>query len=190
MAWTLRITLPRSGVDPTGPGPGIASALWDLGTTGVAEIEPTGGGRELVAGFPTEQAAEAAARAITAILGPGAGPTVEPADSGWADAMPEATIDLGDGRTTIIEVGPAFGHGAHPTTRLASALVAGLTRPGDRVLDVGTGTGVLALVALAAGAGEVVAVVNDPAAAAVARRNLAAHPDLGPGRSVLASGPA
>ncbi|MFV0525256.1 MAG: 50S ribosomal protein L11 methyltransferase [Acidimicrobiales bacterium] len=189
MAWTLRISLPRSGSGLAGPDPEIvATALWDLGTTGVAETERAGGHRELVAGFATEPAAEAAARAVGGLLGPDAATTVEPADTSWVDAVPEATVELGGGRTVTIEVGPAFGHGAHPTTRLAAALVASITGPGDRVLDLGTGTGVLALVALAAGADRVVAVETDPAAAAVAARNLAAHHDLGPGSAAVVAG--
>lgn len=60
----------------------------------------------------------------------------------------------------------SFGSGGHPTTRLvARALEAhALTRPGERLLDVGTGSGVLALVALASGFSHVVGVDVEPVA--------------------------
>jgi ribosomal protein L11 methyltransferase len=64
-----------------------------------------------------------------------------------------------------------FGDGGHPTTGLAlEALAAEIDRRGvARVLDVGTGTGVLAAAALARGAA-VVALDRDPAAVEAARR--------------------
>jgi len=64
-----------------------------------------------------------------------------------------------------------FGDGSHPTTRLArTALVETLAhRRGARVLDVGTGTGILARVALEAGAGEVVGIDHAPQAIETAR---------------------
>ncbi|MCX7835621.1 MAG: 50S ribosomal protein L11 methyltransferase [bacterium] len=46
----------------------------------------------------------------------------------------------------------AFGTGEHPTTRMAANLVSQWVQKGDRVLDAGCGTGILALVALALGA--------------------------------------
>lgn len=72
-----------------------------------------------------------------------------------------------EGRVLYFEPQPSFGHGEHETTRLiASAiersLVAGVLGPSPTVLDVGTGTGVLALVALASGAEHVVATDTDP----------------------------
>ena len=57
-----------------------------------------------------------------------------------------------------IEPGGSFGLGDHPTTRLSAALVHETVRPGDRVVDVGCGTGVLSVVAALRGAAEVVAV--------------------------------
>ena len=60
----------------------------------------------------------------------------------------------------------------HPTTRTCLTLMEGRVAPGERWLDVGTGTGVLALAAARMGAGEVVALEADPVAAEVARENL------------------
>jgi SAM-dependent methyltransferase len=65
------------------------------------------------------------------------------------------------------EAGPVLP--LHPTTRACLALLEELVTPGERWLDVGTGTGVLALEAARLGAGEVVALEMDPVAAALAR---------------------
>jgi ribosomal protein L11 methyltransferase len=69
----------------------------------------------------------------------------------------------------------AFGFGEHPSTRLVATWLEAwcLAHPGASVLDVGCGTGVLALVALRAGAGSVLGVDTSPAAVAAARRNAA-----------------
>ena len=70
----------------------------------------------------------------------------------------------GRGLDIAIEPGAAFGLGDHPTTRLCAAAVDRLVRPGDRVLDVGCGTGVLSIVAACLGAGAVEAIDISPAA--------------------------
>ena len=73
----------------------------------------------------------------------------------------------------IIEPGMAFGTGLHPSTRLALQLLESSVRPGARVLDVGTGSGILAIAAARLGAVEVVATDIDPQAVAAARENIA-----------------
>jgi ribosomal protein L11 methyltransferase len=72
-----------------------------------------------------------------------------------------------------LETGLAFGSGGHAATRLAVDGLETVVRPGDRVLDVGTGTGILALVAARLGASAVDAVDIDPVAVRVARENVA-----------------
>ncbi len=75
--------------------------------------------------------------------------------------------------TVVIEPKMAFGTGDHPTTRLClEALDAYLAaHPGDSVLDVGTGTGVLAIAARKLGAGRVAAIDTDLIAVEQAREN-------------------
>ena len=72
-----------------------------------------------------------------------------------------------------LETGPVFGSGAHAATELAIEALENLVRPGDRVLDVGTGTGILSLVAARLGASAVDAVDVDPVAVRVAQENVA-----------------
>ena len=71
-----------------------------------------------------------------------------------------------------LETGLAFGSGGHAATQLAVEALEDVVRPGDCVLDVGTGTGILALVAARLGASAVDAVDIDPEAVRVARENV------------------
>ncbi len=73
-----------------------------------------------------------------------------------------------------IEPGQAFGTGAHESTRLLLELLCGPVArrvPDSRVLDVGTGSGILALVALRLGARRAVGLDLDPRATREARQN-------------------
>lgn len=77
------------------------------------------------------------------------------------------------GRLVIrIRFGQAFGTGEHPTTRMCLRLLESQLVPGDRVVDVGTGTGILAVAAHLLGAGGVLAVDDDAVALRVARDTL------------------
>jgi ribosomal protein L11 methyltransferase len=75
--------------------------------------------------------------------------------------------------TPEIEIDPqqAFGSGEHATTRLALRLLLDALEPGDALLDVGTGSGILALGALRLGAGSALGVELDPVACRTARAN-------------------
>jgi len=74
-----------------------------------------------------------------------------------------------------LEPGMAFGTGLHPTTRMCLVALEELVRPGMRVLDLGTGSGILAIVAARLGARSVLARDIDPMAVRVARANVAAN---------------
>lgn len=74
-----------------------------------------------------------------------------------------------------LDPGQAFGTGHHETTRLCLGVLDGLVQPGWQVLDVGTGSGILAIAAVLLGAEHVDAVDIDPIAAEVAARNCAAN---------------
>jgi ribosomal protein L11 methyltransferase len=65
-----------------------------------------------------------------------------------------------------------FGTGRHPATRLSLVLLEEYVRLGDRVLDLGTGSGILAVAAAKLGAGEVFALDVEEAAVAVARETV------------------
>jgi ribosomal protein L11 methyltransferase len=74
----------------------------------------------------------------------------------------------------VIDIDPqmAFGTGEHATTRGCLRLLDDVLRPGDRVLDVGSGSAILAIAAARLGAREVMAVEYDPDANLNARENL------------------
>jgi ribosomal protein L11 methyltransferase len=74
----------------------------------------------------------------------------------------------------VIELDPgmAFGSGLHPTTRLCLEALEDYLQPGTRVLDVGTGSGILAIAAARLGASQVLALDSDPLAVRVADENV------------------
>ena len=78
-----------------------------------------------------------------------------------------------DGRTwLIIPPRMAFGTGEHETTRMAAKLTSEWTKPNDRVLDAGCGTGILGLTALASGAGYCLGIDIEADAIREARQNV------------------
>lgn len=86
----------------------------------------------------------------------------------WVDADFEAHVTV-----LRIEPGTTFGLGDHPTTRLSMQALRSHVRPGHRVLDVGSGSGVLALAARRFGAAAVTAVDIAAAAVTVGQANAA-----------------
>lgn len=71
-----------------------------------------------------------------------------------------------------MDPGMAFGTGTHETTRLVIELLEKYTKPDCRMLDVGTGSGILAICASKLGAGECFAYDIDPMAVRVANENI------------------
>ena len=93
---------------------------------------------------------------------------IEPGEPSHAEA-PEGRISL------RVPASQAFGTGSHASTRLALLALEDEAIEGRIVLDVGTGSGVLALAAAALGARLAVGLDTDPEAVFVARENLARH---------------
>lgn len=114
-------------------------------------------------------------------------------DQDWTAAWKESIPILHLGRRVVIkpswreyepkpnecvlemDPGQAFGTGLHPTTQLCVELLEEQLEPGMRVLDLGTGTGILAFLAARMGAADVLAVDNDVSAVTAARRNARAN---------------
>lgn len=71
----------------------------------------------------------------------------------------------------VIDPKQAFGSGGHATTRLALQLLLEVLQPGDTLLDVGCGSGILALAALRMGAASALAFDLDRVACATAAEN-------------------
>ncbi len=172
----------------------LADRLWSLGTLGL-ELGDGGDGRlRIDAWF-----AEAPPPAVIAGLGarqPGQVELLESAavaDEDWMAAYRRHARPIRLGARLVVdprdEAGApvagdrpgelwlhlparrAFGTGSHASTRLAVELLEDLPLAGRTVLDLGTGTGVLAFAALAGGARRVVALDNDPLAALIAGQN-------------------
>ncbi len=184
-------------VDP-GEAERVSALLFEGGARGVEERDdsvaampgvprPAPGRTLLVAWFAGRaQAERAAARA-------GVEPAVvEVPDRNWGEAWKQGLSPFSVGRIfvrpswideappagaaeVVLDPGMAFGTGTHPSTalclRAVDEFLAG--RPGASVLDVGTGSGLLAIAARKLGAGRVVATDNDPTAIRVARENAA-----------------
>jgi ribosomal protein L11 methyltransferase len=105
----------------------------------------------------------------------------------WLDPRePEERVEAPEGRSLLrLPARAAFGTGSHESTSLALELLEDADLRGRRVLDVGTGTGVLAFAALLFGAASVTGYDVDPASPFHARDNSALnglHPRLFAGR--------
>ena len=125
------------------------------------------------------------------VIWPVPAPTVrEVHEEDWANAWREHFVAHRVGRHLVIrpswrefeadpedlvitlDPGMAFGTGLHPTTRLALVAIEDHVRAGDRVLDVGTGSGILALAAAKMGASSILACDIDEVAVDAAQANV------------------
>lgn len=75
------------------------------------------------------------------------------------------------GVNVMLDPGLAFGTGTHPTTAMCLGELDTVIRPGDRVVDYGCGTGILAIAALKLGAKVALGVDNDPQAITASHQN-------------------
>ena len=71
-----------------------------------------------------------------------------------------------------LDPGMAFGTGHHPTTRTCMEILERDTKPGDRILDVGCGSGILSVVAVKVGAASALGLEIDPVAARAGEENV------------------
>ena len=73
----------------------------------------------------------------------------------------------------ILDPGLTFGTGAHPSTQMVMETMENLVKPGFSCLDLGSGSGILSLTALALGAASAIGMDIDPKAEDIARENAA-----------------
>jgi ribosomal protein L11 methyltransferase len=189
-SWSLTLEADAAAADDR------AAELFELGASGVEVRDgdatpmpgtalPPPGRAVVVAWFAERGAADAAARAHGGAL-------VEVPDQDWGEGWKKdfRALDVGRVRVrpswieapppagmveVVLDPGMAFGTGSHPTTALCLAALSDLLagRPGASVLDVGTGSGLLAIAARKLGAARVAANDEDPVAVEVARENAA-----------------
>ncbi|HET7753987.1 MAG TPA: 50S ribosomal protein L11 methyltransferase [Anaeromyxobacteraceae bacterium] len=191
MSWSLTVEVPEGDAEE------VSASLFEAGASGVevrdsttlpmpGQPAPAPGRALLVAWFADEPDANAARVAI------GAGDVAEVVEQDWSEtwkaglraftvgdvfvrpswiegAAPPGAVEV------VLDPGMAFGTGTHPTTSLCLAALGEVVRgrAGVRVLDVGTGSGLLAIAAARLGAARVVATDNDPVALDVAAENAA-----------------
>jgi len=181
---TLHVRVPEEEMDEA------SAELFELGATGVEERDATtldksfDGGTVLVAHFDTEDQARIAKGVIA-----WASKLVDIVGDEWRHKWreyfkpsrvgerivvrppwEEAVTGPGD---VVVEIDPgiAFGTGTHESTRLSLAALEQVIAGGERMLDIGTGSGILAIAARKLGAKSVLAIDIDPEAIKATKEN-------------------
>jgi ribosomal protein L11 methyltransferase len=200
--WELTLTV------PDGAAEGLTNFLWEAGALGVVEEERPGEPPQLRAFFPETTAPAPLAERVRAysdsLTALGFAPAGRPRvtmleDGGWAEAWREhfRPVQIGrrfvvappwerppadDRLVLVIEPGRAFGTGHHGSTAgcLEALEHVAAGRPPARAIDLGTGSGILAVALARLGVGSVLAIDEDPDAIAAsadnaARNGVAAH---------------
>lgn len=90
----------------------------------------------------------------------------------WTDYK----VEFSDEKLIVLDPGMAFGTGTHPTTKLSIQALETKLRGNERLIDVGTGSGVLSIAASLLGAKEILATDIDDIAVKVAKENIALNP--------------
>ena len=179
--WTVVCTVDAETADI------VSLYLFDAEATAISEKE-AGNSIVLRAGFPDEASARSAVTLVDdrvpsatcrALLDTSQDDWIEAQRQGlspttvrgWNIRAPWHSASTTPEQDIVIDPGAAFGHGAHHSTRLAADLLLRILQPGDTVVDLGTGTGVIAILAAKVGA-NVRAIEDDPVAVDVAAANI------------------
>lgn len=158
----------------------VIAELWEYGTAGIeqrataliATFETDGGREELLKQFQKHSPEWQSADAVD---------WAEKSRAAWPGRMvgerlfltpPWSNAPTPPGRKRVIHnPGLACGTGEHPCTQLALIALERCVEPGTRVLDAGTGSGILAIAALQLGAGSAIGVDTDDATLRIAKEN-------------------
>ena len=165
----------------------VSTLLWEAGTLGVESRDSAPGQATLLAYFEDDRDVLELASALSelegALLAPSAVPEVDwvarfregfrPRRCGRFRIVPVWDTPRAAPDVLVIDPGRAFGTGSHETTRLCLAALERLASESalGRVLDLGTGTGLLGVAALRLGAAAAIGVDNDPDCVEAARRH-------------------
>ena len=193
--WELTVPVPPDASE------GLTNFVWELGALGVVEEETPRDGARLRAFFSDAADPDAIAHSVDDYLGALAAlgfaraghPAVATiADTDWAEAWRAHFAPLAIGRRLLVappwepppdvdgrlvltlEPGRAFGTGQHATTAGCLELLETIVerRRPARAIDLGTGSGILAIAAARLGVPEVLAIDSDPDAVAAATANV------------------
>jgi ribosomal protein L11 methyltransferase len=173
----------------------LSAEAWSAGAAGIEEREAEDGVELLI--YAPAGDAEAVRAAVAEAAEAGAVAAAEPVpESDWSERWKQGLEAIlvsprllvrpsfiehapAPGQAElVVDLGQAFGTGRHESTRLALEWIDALAPElpqGCRVLDVGTGTGVLALAAIRLAGARAVAFDLDPLAAPIARENALAN---------------